>query len=72
MLFETPTEFSLYIETFAHEQDIDLIDSVLLYCEDNYLEPDDISYLINKSLRDKLELEFQHNNFLPKTATLEF
>lgn len=72
MLFESASEFSLYIETFALTNEIDLIDAVLLYCEDNYLEPSDISSLINRSLKDKLEIEFQTTNYLPKSASLEY
>ena len=72
MLFETPSEFSLHIETMANEHQIGLIDAILIYCEDNYLEPSDISSLINRSLKDKLEMEYQAINYLPKSATLEF
>jgi hypothetical protein len=72
MLFETQSEFSLHIETIALKNEIDLIDALLIYCEDNFIEPEDISNLINRSLRDKLEVEFQFLNWLPRTATLEF
>ncbi len=72
MLFETPSEFSLHIESIAYDKEIDIIDAILLYCDDNFIEPSDISGLINRSLRDKIELEFQDMNYLPKTATLEF
>lgn len=72
MLFETPSEFSHYIESLADDKEIGLIDTILMYCEDNYIEPEDVSSLINRSLKDKIEMEFQDMNYLPKTATLEF
>jgi hypothetical protein len=71
-MFESASEFSLYIETFARENEIDLVDSILLYCEDNYLEPHEIASLINKSLKDKLEVEFSDMNYLPKFSSLVF
>ena len=72
MLFESASEFSLHIESLANDKEIDLIDTILLYCESNFLEPDDISSLINRSLKDKIEMEFAELNFLPKTASLDF
>lgn len=72
MIFETPTEFSHFIESVACKDNIDLIDALLKYCDDNMIEPSDISNMINKSLRDKLEVEFQKINYLPQTATLDF
>lgn len=72
MIFESASEFSLYIEMLADDKEIDLIEAVLLYCEDNFIEPSDITNLINKSLKDKLEMEFQDMHYLPKTAVLDF
>ena len=47
------------------------MDAVLFYCKENALEPEDVSKLINKSLKDKLEINFQEINFLPKKSKLE-
>jgi len=47
------------------------MDAVLEYCKENFLEPQDVAKLINKSLKDKIELDFQDMNFLPKTAKLD-
>lgn len=72
MLFDSSTEFSLYIETFAMENDIDLKDALLLYCEENYIDEYEIPSLINRSLKDKLEVEYQREGWLPKSASLEY
>jgi len=72
MLFESASEFSLHIESLANDKEIDLIDTILLYCENNFLEPEDISDLINKSLKDKIEVEFSELNYLPKYSSLDF
>jgi cell division ATPase FtsA len=47
------------------------MDAVLEYCKENYIEPDDVSSLINKSLRDKIEMNFRELNYLPKQAQLD-
>jgi hypothetical protein len=72
MLFETSTEFSHYIESLADDKEIGLVDTILMYCENNFIEPEDISSLINRSLKEKLEMEFQELKYLPRTSTLEF
>jgi hypothetical protein len=70
-MFETANDFSMFIETIASEQNIAVVDALLNYCEDNYIEPEEVSKLVNKSLKDKLELNFIDMNFLPKISTLE-
>jgi hypothetical protein len=47
------------------------MDAVLEYCKENYLEPEDVSKLINKSLKDKIEMDFRELNYLPKQAQLD-
>ena len=45
---------------------------LLEYCKENFLEPDDIASLVNKSLKDKIEMDFREANMLPKQAQLDF
>lgn len=71
VMFKSAAQFSMYIEKFAHERKMSHMDAVLKYCEENYVEPDDIKHLINKSLRDKIEVDMIGENMLPKRATLE-
>lgn len=70
-MFKTANEFSLYIENQVYEKNISYMDAVLEYCTENYVEPDEIAKLINKSLKDKLEVNFQEMNYLPKQAQLD-
>jgi cell division ATPase FtsA len=70
-MFKTCNDFSLYIENVVLEKRIGHMDAVLEYCKENYLEPEDISSLINKSLKDKIEMEFRALNYLPKQAQLD-
>jgi hypothetical protein len=70
-MFKNANEFSLHIEMIVKEKRINHMDAVLFYCKENALEPEDVSKLINKSLKDKLEINFQEINFLPKKSKLE-
>ena len=70
-MFNSSNDFSLYIEKIVHENNISYIDAILQYCKDNFIEPQDIAKLVNKSLKDKLEMNFQDENLLPKKATLD-
>lgn len=47
------------------------MDAVLEYCKENFLEPADIATLVNKSLKDKIELDFRESGLLPKQAQLD-
>lgn len=70
-MFKTSNEFSLYIEQTAKEKRMSHMDAVLLYCKENFLEPEDVASRINKSLKDKIEMDFREANYLPKQAQLD-
>ena len=70
-MFNTANEFSLYIEQVVRTKRMTYMDAILEYCKENFLEPSDVTSLINKSLKDKLEMDFREANMLPKQATLD-
>lgn len=70
-MFKSANEFSLYIEQLVKDKKLSYMDAVLDYCKENYLEPDDISNLINTNLKDKIALEMRELNYLPKQGTLD-
>jgi hypothetical protein len=70
-MFKTANEFSLHIEQIVRDSKMNYMDAVLEYCKENYLEPEDVSKLINKSLKDKIEMDFRELNYLPKQAQLD-
>ena len=72
MIFENPAKFSEYIETKSIDNNMSIIDAIVEYCEENYVDPKEISTMITKSLKDKLEMEFIDLNYLPKHSTLFF
>lgn len=70
-MFDNPRQFSLHIESIVKEKKISHMDAVLEYCKENFLEPEDIKKLINKSLRDKIKVNATELNYFPKQATLD-
>ena len=50
-------EFSLTIENIVKEKKISHMDAVNWYCEHNALAPSQVSSLISKSLKEKIQLE---------------
>ena len=54
MDLQTPKVFSLEIEKIAKEKDITHMDAVLLFCKDNNIEPEKVSSLITKGLKEKI------------------
>ena len=70
-MFRSANEFSLYIEQLVKQKRLSYMDAVLDYCKENYLEPDDIANLINSNLKDKIAIEMQELNYLPKQAKLD-
>lgn len=70
-MFKNSNEFSLHIEQLVRDKRVSYLDAVLEYCKENFLEPEDVASLINKSLKDKIEMDFREANMLPKQATLD-
>jgi len=70
-MFKNSNEFSLNIEKMVSARKMSYMDAVLVYCEENALEPQDIARYINKSLKDKIEMDFIELNYLPKQAQLD-
>lgn len=70
-IFKNTNEFALFIDKMVKEQKLNHMDSVLKYCEENFIDPQDISPLINKSLKAKIELNMIDANMLPKRGTLD-
>jgi NADP-dependent 3-hydroxy acid dehydrogenase YdfG len=70
-MFRTSNEFSLHIEQIVKDKRISHMDAVLEYCKENFLEPQDIAKLVNKSLKEKIAINMQESNLMPKKAQLD-
>lgn len=60
------------IELIVSEKNISYIDAALYYCEKYSLEPDTIGDIIRSSpiFKNKVQIEAEKLNFLPKVARL--
>lgn len=64
-------EFSLEIEKIVQDKrGISYMDAILKYCEENELDPGTVAPMITKTLKDKITIEAQNLNYLPKTGQL--
>jgi|TARA_R100001015_G_C4584874_1_gene140900 hypothetical protein len=66
----TTKTFSLNIENIAKEKRITHMEAVLWYCKKEGIEPDTVSNLISKGLKQKIEANARDLNFLPRQAQL--
>ena len=65
-----PKQFALVIEKRASQKKISHMDAVLDYCNEKEIDPDQITHLINRNLKEKIKMNAQDLNFLPSTAKL--
>ena len=70
MALKTSKSFTTTIENIAKEKQITHMEAVLWYCSKEGVEPDTVSSLISKGLKEKIEANARELNFLPKQAQL--
>jgi hypothetical protein len=64
-------EFSLQIEKIVQERKgISYMDAILRYCEENEIDTGTVAPLLTKTLKDKITIEAQNLNYIPKTGQL--
>ena len=65
-------EFSLKIASIVNEKTISHMDAVVWYCDENGLDTSQVSSLISKSLKEKIQLEATNLRMLkiPKCGQL--
>ena len=62
-------EFSLTIEGIVKDKKISYMDATVWYCEQNDLDTGQISSLVSKSLKEKIEVEAPNLNMLNSPPT---
>ena len=62
-------KFALTIESMVKEKRISYMDAILKFCEDNEIDPSSVGSLINKSLKEKIQLEAEKLNLIEKSST---
>lgn len=46
------------------------MDAILEYCKEKEIEPDTVTHLINRTLKEKIKLNAEELHYLPKSGTL--
>jgi len=69
---KTPKEFAKEIEDLVWKHDIDYIDAVVFYCEQNNLEIETAASLIkmNDHVKTMVQTEAEALHYLPKVSRL--
>jgi|MGYP000660175792 KaiC/GvpD/RAD55 family RecA-like ATPase len=62
-------KFALTIESMVKEKRISYMDAILKFCEENDIDPSSVGSLINKSLKEKIQLEAEKLNLIEKSST---
>lgn len=69
-MWQNANEFSYYIQKRALEEDASCNTVLLQYCEELDLDPEEVAPLVNRSLKDRLEVEFADMGLLKKSPSL--
>jgi len=69
--FLNKANFSKLVENTVIEKSIGYMEAILLLCENNDIEPEDVRKFISPIIKDKLQAEAMNLNFLPKTNTID-
>jgi hypothetical protein len=68
--FRSPNEFSLHIEERVLKERIGYMDAVIQYCTEIDIDIESVANLINKSLKDKIRVEAEEQNYIRKQGKL--
>lgn len=67
--FLGPVKFAQEIERIVLEnKDMNYIDAIVVYCEQNNIDLENVSKLISKPLKEKLKYNATELNFLKKSS----
>ena len=68
--FRSSNEFSLYIEERVLREKIGHMDAVIKYCDEIDIDVESVAKLINQSLKEKIHVEAEDQNYMRKRAQL--
>ena len=66
--FMTAAKFSVEIEKIVKQSELNYIEAVVQFCEDQNIEFDGIGKLISKPLKEKLKYDAQRLNYMKATS----
>lgn len=71
MALTTELEFSNMIRDLAKQNRSSIMEAIIKYCDENFIEPDEIKSMIIGPLKDRLRREFEEVNMLKKAARFD-
>jgi hypothetical protein len=66
--FVSKEKFASDIEALVLKTNMNYIDAIVLYCEDNGIEIESVRKLISKPLKDKIKFDATELNYLKRTT----
>jgi hypothetical protein len=67
--FLCPSKFAQEIEGLVHtHKDMNYIDAIIHYCEENNIDVESVPKLISKPLKEKIKYEAMELNFLKRSS----
>ena len=66
----TTKRFALIVDELVRTKKLTHMEAILYYCEQNMLEPESVTKWIDKCLKEKIQVEAEALNYLPKTSQL--
>ena len=66
----TPKRFALIIDELVRTKHLTHMKAIIYYCEQNLMEPEQVTKWIDRSLKEKLQSDAEALNYLPKTSRL--
>jgi len=63
-------KFSLIVEQIVKEKKISYMDAIVWWCEENEFDIQDVNKLISPLIKEKIKVEAENLNFLPKSSRL--
>jgi hypothetical protein len=63
-------EFTKIIEELVRTKKLSYIDAIVYYCDENEIDTSTVNTIITKSIKDKIRVEAENLNYLPKTSRL--
>lgn len=69
--FLTKSKFTKLIESTVIELRIPYMEAILHVCDKHNIEPEDVKKFISPIIKDKVEAEAMHLNYLPRKNTLD-
>ena len=66
----TTKRFSKDIEELVKTKRLSYMEAIVFFCEQKDIEPERITRFIDKGMKEKLQLDAEALNYLPKTRSL--